>query len=164
MEHRDRDQQKSDMDAVDAFFRNVFGRAYGFRFKDWRDYQATATLTNGQRGIATPTTGDGSNKIFQLVKSYTFGSQTVSRPIKKPIAAGLVAYKNGVSATYTLDTTTGILTFTTAPGAGVVVTWDGQFDVPARFDTDSLDVAIEEIGAAGFLSNAANIPLTELRV
>jgi uncharacterized protein (TIGR02217 family) len=153
------------MDPIVAFFHARNGRARGFRFKDWADYKAPAALTNGTQGLMSPATGDGANAIFQLQKSYSSGGQTYLRKITKPIAVGLLAYKNGVSAAYTLDTATGLLTFTSAPGAGVVVTWDGQFDVPARFDIDKLDIQTEIVDAnADAISQISQIPIMEIRL
>jgi len=42
------------------------------------------------------------------------------------------------SSGYTLNLTTGIVTFSAAPGSGVAVSADYEFDVPVRFDTDKL--------------------------
>src|SRR5512134_2143603 len=53
-----------------AFFRARRGRAHGFRFKDWTDYQATAQVIG---------TGNGSNKNFQLVKNYVSGGIVETR-------------------------------------------------------------------------------------
>lgn len=39
-----------------------------------------------------------------------------------------------------LDQTTGIVTFTTAPENGAIITANFKFDVPVRFDTDMMDV------------------------
>ena len=53
-----------------AFFRARKGKAYGFRFKDWTDYQ----------GIVQPLgTGDGTTRTFPLVKRYASGGETDKR-------------------------------------------------------------------------------------
>lgn len=57
-------KKQSQLDALIAFFRARKGRAYGFRFKDWTDYKATGQALG---------TGDGTNKSFQLVKTYASG-------------------------------------------------------------------------------------------
>ena len=43
---------------------------------------------------------------------------------------------------FTLDTTTGIVTFTGSPipKGSDVLTWSGEFDVPCRFSSDKLEV------------------------
>ena len=68
----------ADMATLIAFFRARKGRARGFRFKDWSDYQATAQATS-------PATGDGATAAFQLQKAYT-SVVTENRTISKPVA------------------------------------------------------------------------------
>ncbi len=144
---------KTDMDVLQAFFRARFGKAYGFRFKDWSDYQAV-----GQ----TLGTGNGTATIFQLVKLYTSGAYSYSREIKKPVSGTVKIYLNAVlqSSGFTVDHTTGVVTFTAAPGAGVIVSADFDFDVPVRFDTDAL--AVRADGPGIFVWDA--IPIVELRL
>ncbi len=60
---------------------------------------------------------------------------------------------------WSADTTTGIVTFTTAPGAGVAITAGFEFDVPVRFDTDMLDVTLD----LERLGSITSIPLLEIR-
>lgn len=135
-----------------AFFRARKGRAYGFRFKDWTDYEAFAQLI----GI-----GDGATKTFQLVKRYASGGEIETRVITKPVGGTVKVYRDGVEAAsgWSVNTATGIVTFTTAPGAGVQVTADFEFDVPARFDSDQMDITIEtyQLGSWG------QIPVVEIR-
>lgn len=136
------------------FFRARQGRAIGFRFKDWSDYQAT----NQQIG-----TGDDTNPDFQFSKKYTNGSVTVTRTITKPVNNSVLKiYLDSVlqSSGYTMDYTTGIVTFDTPPAADVIVTADFEFDVPVRFDTDHLDASIDDFGTRSW----GDIPLVELRV
>jgi len=58
-----------------------------------------------------------------------------------------------------VDVTTGTVTFSTTPAAGVQVTADFEFDVPVRFDTDHMAVTIETYQ----LHNWQQIPIVELR-
>src|SRR5690606_19495651 len=53
---------QSQLNALIAFFRARKGRADGFRFKDWTDYQAALELIG---------TGDGGESVFQLKKNYS---------------------------------------------------------------------------------------------
>jgi len=143
---------QAQLDDLIAFFRVRQGRAIGFRFKDWTDYQAFAQNLGTGNGVITQ---------FQLVKKYT-SSTTITRTILKPVNNGtLKIYLNAVlqSSGFTMDYTTGIVTFTTAPGAGVVVTADFEFDVPVRFDTDYLDPSIDDFGTRSWES----ITLVELK-
>ena len=154
-------RRADDLAAVVAFFEARNGRLYGFRTKDWADYKSNLpsqaiTPTDQQIG-----TGTGSLKTFQLAKRYNSGAQTWVRSIAKPVAGtvrialGTVEQMSG----WTLDATTGVITFTTAPGSGVIVRAGFEFDVPVRFDTDMLDVTldIERLGSI------TSIPLLEVR-
>ncbi len=136
-----------------AFFRARKGRAFGFRFKDWTDYQALAETLG---------TGDGTTRTFQLTKGYSSGGEVETRTITKPVAGTVKLYKDGIEATsgWTVDTTTGLVTFTTAPATGAVVTADFDFDVPARFDTDQMELTIETFD----LGSWGQIPVVEIRV
>jgi uncharacterized protein (TIGR02217 family) len=60
---------------------------------------------------------------------------------------------------WSVDTTTGIVTFGTAPTLGVEVTADFAFDVPVRFDTDHMAVTIESYRLHAW----QQIPIVELR-
>lgn len=148
-------RDKSDMDTVRAFFYNMKGKATGFRFKDWGDYE----LVDENIG-----TGDGSETVFNITKTYTSGSETYVRRIFKPIASGLVVKVAGVTQTlttdYTVNATTGVITFTAGgtPGMGEAVTVTCEFDVPVRFDTDRLSASHD-----GYLTESwGSIPLVEI--
>jgi uncharacterized protein (TIGR02217 family) len=53
-----------------------------------------------------------------------------------------------------------LLSFVLAPAQGVAVTADFEFDVPVRFDTDSMAVSIEQFD----LHQWSDIPVIEIRV
>lgn len=151
------------LDTLIAFFYARLGRAYGFRFKDWGDYQITAQSI----GI-----GDGANHTFQVYKSYVSGGYEFDRPIKKIVAGsyavavdGVVLVEGAGAGKFQIDLNTGIITFGTAPASTKVVTFTGQFDVPVRFDTDWLDINI----ALAYPNGAAigswpSLTLLELRI
>ena len=154
-------RRADDLAAVVAFFEARNGRLHGFRFKDWADYKSALpsqaiTATDQQIG-----TGTGSLQTFQLAKRYTSGAQTWVRTIAKPVAGtvrvalGMVEQMSG----WTVDTTTGLITFTTAPAGGVIVRAGFEFDVPVRFDSDTLDVTLD----FERLGSITAIPLLEIR-
>ena len=58
-----------------------------------------------------------------------------------------------------MDTTTGVITFITAPVNGVIVRAGFEFDVPVRFDSDTLDVTLD----FERLGSITAIPLLEIR-
>ncbi|WP_019956699.1 DUF2460 domain-containing protein [Yoonia vestfoldensis] len=154
-------RRADDLALVVAFFEARNGRLHGFRYKDWADYKSSVpsqgiSATDQQIG-----TGTGSLKTFQLAKHYASGAQSWTRMIAKPvtgsvrIALGMVEQTSG----WALDATTGMITFTTAPANGVIIRAGFEFDVPVRFDTDTLDVTldIERLGSI------TSIPLLEIR-
>lgn len=125
------------------------GAAHSFRFKDYMDFRTPVTGYGEDQGGAAITpedqevgTGDGSTTQFQLVKRYTSGPVTRVRNITKPIEGTVQVAIGGVEQTsggWSVDYSTGILTFSTAPVSGSV-TWGGEFDVECRFSesADSL--------------------------
>jgi len=154
-------RRADDLAAVVAFFEARNGRLHGFRYKDWADYKSAlpsqaVTATDQQTG-----TGTGSLQTFQLAKRYTSGAQTWVRTIAKPVA-GTVRVALGMAeqlSGWTLDSTIGVITFTTAPANGVIVRAGFEFDVPVRFDSDTLDVTLD----FERLGSITSIPLLEIR-
>ncbi len=225
---------KADTDALVAFFRAVKGKAHGFRFKDWTDFQVT---------LATGRMLKQTGLKFQLQKLYASGTLSELRTISKPVVGMVSVQRNGVTVStgtgagqYTLDTTTGKLTFKedvrfsisaiTKANPGVVTTssphgfatgnvidfdmqlsmqelnslsatitvlsattfsigintssfstyvssgyalktvqpsetlyWQGEFDVPCRFDTDQMQIEIIDKGIYSW----GQIPIVEIR-
>jgi uncharacterized protein (TIGR02217 family) len=131
-------------DEVKAFFHNMRGRAHGFRFKDWTDYQVIA----GEGSIVTI------GSVKHLGKRYTSGAQTYDRVITKPVSGTVTVTGGG-----TVDYTTGIIT------GGTPTSWVGEFDVPVRFDTDELVGEILNRNVSrGFIVGWREIPLVELKL
>jgi uncharacterized protein (TIGR02217 family) len=145
-------KKPAQIDELIAFFRARRGKAYGFRFKDWTDYKATGQLLG---------TGDGLQTQFQLLKQYPSGSVIEVRTITKPVTGTVKVYLDGVQqfSGWSVGTTTGLVTFTTAPTVGVEITADFEFDVPVRFDTDHVAVTIETYRLHAW----QQIPIVELR-
>lgn len=148
-----------DFAAILALFRAHFGSLYPFRFKDWSDYTATAELFG---------TGDGTTTAFQLVKTYdpsfillgSTGSLFYVRTINL-LATTPVIKVDGVTKTVVTDyniSTTGLVTFTSAPANLKPLTWTGEFDIPVRFDTDQLPVVMNESD----LTSIRSIPIKEV--
>ncbi|MGE0108143.1 MAG: DUF2460 domain-containing protein [Bdellovibrionales bacterium] len=146
-------KKASQLEILIAFFRARKGKAHGFRFKDWTDYTATAQ----QIGL-----GDDETQTFQLIKEYKSGAGSETRAITKPASGTVVIYADGneVITGVSVDTTTGIVTFSEAPESGTIITADFEFDVPVRFDTDTMDVTIENFN----LNEWSDIPIIELRI
>jgi len=146
-----------------AFYLARQGAAYGFRYKDWSDF---TTASDGQDdpddGDQQIGVGDGSETRFQLVKKYTSGGVTRTRNITKPVADTTVVAIDGAAqeSGWTVNTTTGIVTFSSAPALNEVITAGCEFDVPVRFGR-----AIDELLEASIEAydiRSAEIPLVEI--
>lgn len=153
-----------DMYKVLEFFEARKGQLHGFRWKDWADYKSVAPGVSISRTDQNIGTGDGLETEFQITKSYSDSEGSYSRTIKKPVSGTVLASVNGSSMTegldYTVNTTTGIITFTTAPTSGSSVTCGFEFDVPVRFGISALMINVE-------LFNVGSIPdidIVEIRV
>lgn len=142
------DQHKAVLDAFNA----CRGGVFGFRLRDPSEFQAVNQII----GTAT-----GASQTLQLAITYTFGSggtqQSVVRPIRKPVAGVVIRANGSVVAGATVDTTTGLATFTAT--AGQTITWSGDFDVPVRFESDQLIAEFNR--AANGLILSADVPLVE---
>lgn len=135
------------------FYRAVKGQLYGFRFKDFIDYQddtyGTLVLVSGNS--------------YQMIKTYSSGALSDIRLIQKPVASTIKIYKNTILQTlttdYTINSTTGIVTFVADP-TGSALTWTGEFDVPVRFATDQMDFGMGD----GGMYSWGSIPIIEIRL
>jgi uncharacterized protein (TIGR02217 family) len=142
-----------------AFFEARLGRLYGFRFKDWTDYKSCAPGASVTPLDQAMGTGDGHATAFQLVKTYASGPASWQRAIKKPVSGTVrVAIAGSETTSFSLDTTSGMVTFAQAPAIGAALTAGFEFDTPVRFDSDALSVNLANFRAG----DIANIPLVEV--
>lgn len=223
-----------------AFFRAMGGRAHGFRYKDWSDFE----VAQADSLLLRP---DGTAPgIYQLARRYAAGALSHDRDIRKPVSGSVTVYKNAVAMVVgtdpgeiLIDSTngrvtryadsakaisgitkanpgvitatahgfssgdlvgiTGVLGMTevnnaegtvtvltadtfhlgintsaygtytsggTASKFGLasdVLTWDGEFDVPCRFDTDDLNAALLTRSGGDLLIGWQSVPLVEIR-
>ena len=150
--------------AAIAFLEVVKGRLYGFLCRDWTDY--FAGYTSGFIGASvvpeTFGTGDGSTTVFQLIKSYKVGAEVQTRKITRPrysadLPLQIYKYISGAwviqASGWTVDYTTGLVTFSTPPASTIPLGWAGLFDVPMRFDTDQpgLNMKVLQVGMSDTL-------------
>jgi len=157
---------------VYELFLAMQGRFGGFRVQDAWDYSSSSD------GVGTPADTDqqigiGNNieDDFQLIKTYTKGGISLARVIKKPVpSAGVLIKVDGIGKTegvdYTVDYTTGIVTFVAPVPNTDVITAGFEFDVPCRFDTDDLShlqFQISTVSGEGDIVSFADIPLVEDR-
>lgn len=102
---------KADFDAVTEFFHVAHGRANGFRFKDFADFQCS--LEDGSFGI-----GSGIPGPYQMVKKYQSGSSIYNRIISKPVIGTCIFQRGGIALSIgtspgeiDFDATTGRISF-----------------------------------------------------
>lgn len=154
-------RRADDLAAVVAFFEARNGRLHAFRFKDWSDYKSCLPSAAPAPTDQIIGTGNGSATTFALTKTYASGAQSWARAIIKPVAGSVTVSLNGVpqGAGWSINTTTGIVTFAVPPATGAVIRAGFEFDVPVRFDTDELPVTLD-IERTGSIPS---IPLIEVR-
>jgi uncharacterized protein (TIGR02217 family) len=152
------------------FYKARLGCANGFLFKDWSDY---ATTSDGILHAEFPTVithtdqvigvGDGARTQFQLTKTYADIGGSHTRTITRPKSGTVLVGVDGANLAtgWTLNYSTGVLNLATAPAAGKVVTWGGQFYVPVRFG-DELDGQLP-VSLDDYNSGSVRIPLVELQ-
>ena len=150
----------ADLAAITAFFEERRGRLYGFRWRDRADFSSAspgAPVTPLDQTIGH---GDGVATQFALTKTYGSSFAPYVRAIAKPVAGSVrIAIAGSETSTFTLDATTGVLTFAAAPANGTTITAGFRFDVPVRFDTDFLEIDHSAFAAG----EIPNIPVIEIR-
>ncbi|MCB1366828.1 MAG: DUF2460 domain-containing protein [Rhodobacteraceae bacterium] len=153
-----------DIGTLIAFFEARHGQLYGFRWKDWTDFKSCANSAEPTPNDQIIGTGDGVATMFQLAKTYRSGQQTYTRRVPKPVAGSVliaVAEDGMVDGVhYSVDTTTGFVTFETPPDMGADVTAGFEFDVPVRFDADRLEMSLQSFSAG----EIPTVPVIEVRV
>lgn len=155
-----------DLHAIIAFFEERRGRLHGFRWRDPADWKSCPPEGQPSAVDQVIGTGDGTNSVFQMVKTYGSTFAPWQRLITKPVAATVTVAVDGTVRTagthFTLDATRGVVTFLPShvPAAGAVISAGYEFDVPVRFDSDRLEVNLQ-----GFRHGAIpNIPIVEVRL
>ncbi len=136
------------------------GPLYGFRMKDWTDFQSCAPSASPSATDQSLGTGDGSTTTFELNKTYTVGSHSHVRRIAKPYGTLLIAVDGTATTTgWSADMNAGTVTFSTPPASGAVLTWGGSFHVPVRFDGK-----LDQTALRGEYGDIPSIPLRELKL
>ncbi len=146
-------RDQAGLDVLLAFFMARMGRLHSFRFKDWLDYTAAGDNIG---------TGNGVALTFQLRRVYTSGGVSLYRKITRPVSGTVKIYVDGVEqlSGVSVNTSTGLVTFSVAPLDTKPITWTGQFDVPVRFDSDELPLTLEAVDV-GELSQMEIIEVRE---
>jgi uncharacterized protein (TIGR02217 family) len=167
-------RDQASLDDLLSFFHAVLGAAHSFRYKDFSDFHTATPSGYGADGAPSTAvtkddqhfgSGDAILTEFQITKTYTKGVLDTVRNITKPIDGTVLIAVDGVLQTegggsdYTIDYTTGIITFVSPPGDGLALTWGGEFDVPVRFESDTITTKIDN-----YLVGNISVDLIEVRV
>lgn len=144
------------------FYRGGYGSGVGFRCRVPYDYTATLEVIAAPSGAPQVANGSKTAFNLYKSYKRPGGTRSVVRRICKPVATAhlggsSVTLYNGDGVTprtpttsfavyfntggsdvlqstgWTIDNTTGILTFSTPPAVNTVIKWSGEFDVPAAF-------------------------------
>ena len=166
-----------DMAEVRSFFNAMRGRAFSFRFRDWADYRWREDGSTDPIVIAAYT-GPGN---YQLTKTYSTGAFSYIRNINLPRvqavypepgvlwdanhpAQNFELYLDSTLLTlntdYTISNTTGIINIPGAIGSGTNLLAKYEYDVPVRFDTDSMEV----VKLASSVETWTGVRLREVRI
>ena len=153
-----------DIEALIAFFEARSGQVYGFRWKDWSDFKSSKASAEVAFDDQVIGVGDGATSAFPLVKNYLSGPVSYTRPIKKPVA-GTVRVGVGVNelqegTDYQVDFASGQVVFTSAPDVDESIVAGFEFDVPVRFDTETIQTSMASFRAG----EVPNVPVVELRI
>jgi len=152
---------REDVIEINQFFELRRGRLHAFRFRDLLEHSSANGETAIQNTDQTIGRGDGDKIDFQLIKTYQDMVQSYVRVITKPVKDSVVIAINGQAleaSDFTVNALTGVVTFAVPPANNAVISAGFEFDVPVRFDTDTLDIAYEDFGAL----QISDIPLVEV--
>jgi uncharacterized protein (TIGR02217 family) len=152
-----------DVETLIAFFEARQGMLHAFRWKDWADFKS-CPASRGVDALDQPLGyGDGQTTVFQLTKTYASGGWSSVRSIARPVAGSVRIALGGTEIRetqgWTLDDTTGLITFDTPPAADAEITAGYEFDVPVRFDTDLIQVSVASFRAG----DVPKVPVVEVR-
>jgi len=165
-----------DLVALHNLWMVTAGPLHTFPFRDPLDFASRDLQAAGEEPTVGPTDqilaiADGSQTEFQLVRRYIFGDQTYDREITLPVVDSVVVALdalppedvpgfNGGPYEWTVDRTTGVVTFDHPPVAGMVVSAGFLFDVEVRFESDD---SYDGIVRSWKVSGHADLVFVEVR-
>lgn len=124
----------SDLKRLIGFYNAMQGSYDTFLYSD-PNFNAVTAQSYG--------TGDGTTRAFQVSATYKDSTGIGWPEVIQNFNGTPSFYNNGTLQTVTTQYTlsgTGVITYVTAPAAGVALTWTGGFYYRCRFLTDSLDL------------------------
>lgn len=154
----------NDVETLIAFFEARAGQLHGFRWKDWSDYKSCPPLATPGPEDQLIGTGDGVTTVFRLQKTYVSGLQSYTRPILKPVlgtvSVAIAEDPKVEGLEFTVNAEAGEVTFALPPDLGTRITAGFEFDVPVRFDTDSIQTSVASFQAG----DVPTVPVVEIRL
>jgi uncharacterized protein (TIGR02217 family) len=155
-------RNRADLQSVVHFFEERRGRLYGFRYRDPLDDRSCAPGVEPGSSDQLLGVGDGQRVSFPLRKRYGDSFLPYDRPVLLPVEGSVRVEVGGVARVETADFTVagGAVVFEphTIPPEGYEVRAGFLFDVPARFDTDRLEINLSRFEAGSIPS----IPIVEI--
>lgn len=154
----------SELNEILTFFEERRGRLYGFRWRDRIDFSSGAPHLSPTAFDQVIGQSDGSARQYALIKKYGSDFSPYNRVIRKPVVGSVRVAINGVEKSrntdFDVDFKTGLVTLLYPPPRGAMLTAGFLFDVPVRFDTDSLLIDFSAFAAG----EIPQIPLVEINV
>jgi len=124
-----------------SFFNARQGRLYGFRYKNWSNYQI----------LSGPiTTGDGVSRRLAIYKFYGFPGNQFYKRLRKIVRGSVTGVSIGDTpltegVDFRIDYDSGEIALNTPAGYGVpVFAQTLEFDEPVHFEDDSMQNVIEQ--------------------
>ncbi|KZL20984.1 hypothetical protein PsAD2_00976 [Pseudovibrio axinellae] len=154
----------ADLHNVLAFYEKVGGRICGFRFRDPMDHKSCEFSQSPSPTDVVLAKGDGTTKLFQLVKSVGtldhVWQRTITKPLEGTVSVAVDGQAKTVGSEVLIDLSTGILEFHEehTPANEAVITAGFLFDTPVRFENDHLEINLLHFEAG----QVPSIPLVEL--
>ena len=140
--------KKTQLEYLVKFFNSVRGRAVGFRYKDWNDYEANAEALV----ITGAPTAD-------LIKTYIAAGDPYARRIHKPVNPITVARNGSPLVPASVDYNNGVVTFAALSSADIASIVRGVTTTINTTDAHGLAagavVWLSGIGGTTCLNNAA---------
>jgi len=133
---------ESEANNILNFFKARKGKYEGFRFKFWADYWASHIPEYYDTNVFTQgiTAPNSTFTQYQLIKCYSVGNVNGYKTISKPITSTIQVFVDGseITSGFTVNSSTGIITFSTPLDGETAVNWSGEFELAVRFDRDTL--------------------------
>ena len=132
---------------VKDLFHRSGGTFGGFRVKNYLDYSTNeyvkppTAFDQGLRKTATP-------GVYQITRWFGLPVEiSTRRLIKKPVPGTVKVAKNGVELVsgWTVDITSGLITFDPVPAVDDVLTAGCYYDIPMQFETDLSGIDVTDV-------------------